>query len=85
MLEPPARRGDGDRLVHHPLTDIEVRVDPFLDIFVVGNLVGLETGSSAQMGVVSLVDLWMGPGWSRERVSGGWGGSRQTRGSLHAS
>lgn len=71
MLEPPARRGDGDRLIHHPLTDIEVRVDPFLDIFVVGNLVGLETGSRAQMGVVSLVDLWMRRvGRERERELG---------------
>lgn len=55
MLEPPAGGRDSDRLVHHPLADVEVRVDPLLNIFVVGDLVGLETGSRAQMGVVSLV------------------------------
>lgn len=56
MLEPPAGGRDADRLVHHPLADVEVRVDPLLDVFVVGDLVGVETGSRAQMGVVSLVD-----------------------------
>lgn len=56
MLEPAAGGGDGDGLVHDPLADVEVRVDPFLDVFVVGDLVGVETGAGAQMGVVSLVD-----------------------------
>jgi hypothetical protein len=58
MLEPPARRGDGDGLVHDPFADVEVGVDPFLDVFVVGDLVGVETGAGAQMGFVSPVVSW---------------------------
>lgn len=56
MLEPAAGGGDGDGLVHDPLADVEVGVDPFLDVFVVGDLVGVETGAGAQMGFVSLVE-----------------------------
>ncbi len=44
-LEPSARPGNGDRLVHHPLADAEVLVDPFRHLLVVTSyLVGFETG-----------------------------------------
>lgn len=75
MLKPPTRRGDGDGFIHDPFPDVEVGVDPFLDVFVVGYLVGVETGAGAQMGVVSLVGLWgRGVGPDREgEVRGGEG------------
>ena len=51
MLEIARRRGDADRLVHHPLADVQVGVDPFLDVLVLGDLLGGETGP----GCVSLL------------------------------
>lgn len=77
MLKPPTRRGDGDGLIHDPFADVEVGVDPFLDVFVVRYLVGVETGAGAQMGVVSpVVSGVCGVERERERRErGGRGGS----------
>lgn len=59
MLEVAAGGGDADALVHDPLADVEVRVDPLLDVLVVGDLVGVETGAAVpDGGLVSLVALW---------------------------
>lgn len=35
---------DGNGLIHHPLANAEVAIDPFLEVFVVGDFVGVETG-----------------------------------------
>lgn len=44
-LEIAARPSDGNALVHHPLADTEVLVEPLVNIFVfAGNLVCLEAG-----------------------------------------
>ena len=45
MLEPAASSCNADRFVHHPLADVKVGVDPFLYVFVIGDLFGVETGS----------------------------------------
>lgn len=36
---------DGNGLIHHPLANAEVAIDPFLEVFVVGDFVGVETGA----------------------------------------
>ncbi len=44
-LKEAAGAGDGDRLIHHPLADAQVLVNPFRNFLVVaGDFVGLETG-----------------------------------------
>lgn len=43
-LKEAAGAGNGDRLIHHPLADAEILVDPPGDFFVfAGNFVALET------------------------------------------
>lgn len=52
-LEPAAGPGDGDRLIHHPLADAEILVDPLLHLLVLArDLLRLETGpdGSPRMG-----------------------------------
>jgi hypothetical protein len=45
-LEKAARSSKGDGLIHHPLADPEIFVDPFRNLLVVaGNLLCFETGS----------------------------------------
>lgn len=45
-LEKAARTCNSDRLVHHPLANPEVLVNPFGNVLVLaGNLVRFETGS----------------------------------------
>lgn len=34
-----------NRLVHHPLADAEVAIDPLLEVLVIGDFVGVETGA----------------------------------------
>lgn len=44
-LKEAAGPGNGDGLIHHPLANAEILVDPLGDFFVfAGNLVALETG-----------------------------------------
>lgn len=42
----PARRPQNEHtLIHHPLAHTEVAVDPLLEVFVLGDLVGVEAGA----------------------------------------
>lgn len=54
-LEPSAGAGDGNRLIHNPLPDAEVLIDPFGYLLIVaGDLVSPKTRSgSSQKGSVS--------------------------------
>lgn len=45
MLKVSRGSGQANRLVHDPLADVEVGVDPLLEVFVLGELVGGETGA----------------------------------------
>ncbi|RHZ51467.1 F-box protein [Aspergillus thermomutatus] len=38
-------RQDSHRLIHDPLADAEIVIDPFLKVLVIGDLVGVETGA----------------------------------------
>lgn len=41
-----ARRAEHrNRLIHHPLANTEVVIDPLLEVLVIGDLVGAETGA----------------------------------------
>lgn len=44
-LEPAAAAGEGYRVVHDHLADVEVAVEPFLDVFIVCDGLGSETGA----------------------------------------
>lgn len=45
-FEPTAGAGDSDRLIHHPLADTEILLDPFRHVLVfAGSSIRLETGS----------------------------------------
>jgi hypothetical protein len=44
-FEPTAAAGEGYGIVHDHLTDVEVAVEPFLDVFVVCEGLGSETGA----------------------------------------
>lgn len=44
-LKPARGAHDGHGLIHHPLADTEVVVDPALHFLVLGDLFGLETGA----------------------------------------
>lgn len=44
-LEPARGSHHRHRLIHHPLPNTEVAVDPLLHVFAVGDLIGVETGA----------------------------------------
>lgn len=44
-LKPAGRAHDSHGLIHDPLADAEVVIDPSLDFFVLGDLFGFETGA----------------------------------------
>lgn len=44
-LKPGGRAQDRNRLVHDPFADAEVVLDPSLDVFVIGELVRVQTGA----------------------------------------
>jgi len=45
-LEPTRRSCDGHGLIHHPLANSQVLVDPDIDIFILSEGIFLETGST---------------------------------------
>lgn len=58
MLEVSRGSSDANRLVHHPLADIEVGIDPFLKVLVLCELLGGETGPGCvSFAVVLLLSL----------------------------
>lgn len=79
-LEEAAGACDGDRLIHHPLADAEVLVNPFGNVFVVaGNFLGLETGPRTSRNGAESDEPF-----SKYRVFG-WGeNSRQAGRALHS-
>jgi len=44
-LKPAGRPQNKHTLIHHPLAHAEVAVDPLLEVFVLGDLVGVEAGA----------------------------------------
>lgn len=44
-LEPAGRTHHGHGLVHDPLADTEVVVDPLLDVLIIGDLFSVQTGA----------------------------------------
>lgn len=44
-LKKTGRAHDRDRLIHDPLADTEVVIDPSLDFFALGDLITFETGA----------------------------------------